>query len=71
MANAKMATQIGMWNPEYLSTKTLHGRALLQTFLMSFGQLCWVIMIVVAFAIVPLILIKPKIKQGGPILDAH
>jgi DHA2 family multidrug resistance protein len=71
MANAKMAAQIGMWNPEYLSAKTLHGRALLQTFLMSFGQLCWVIMIVVAFAIVPLILIKPKIKQGGPILDAH
>jgi DHA2 family multidrug resistance protein len=71
MAVAKMANQLGTWNPAMLATNALHNRALLQTFLMSFGQLCWVIMLIVACAVIPLALIKPKVKAGGPILDAH
>lgn len=71
MAAAWLSGQLGLWSPEQLATRAIHGRALLQTFLMSFGQLCWVIMVIVAFGLIPLILIKPKVRRGGPLLDAH
>jgi DHA2 family multidrug resistance protein len=72
MAGGKLSSAIGMWNPSSLAVKALHNRALLQTFIMSFEQLCWVIMIIVAFGLVPLYLIKytPK-KNAKPILDSH
>lgn len=71
MVGSKMASALGMWNPDILATRSLHGRALLQTFLMSFGQLCWVIMCIVACAIIPLIMIKPKITKAGSVVSAH
>jgi MFS transporter, DHA2 family, multidrug resistance protein len=71
MIGSRMASALGMWTPDTLATRALHSRALLQTFLMSFGQLCWVIMCIVALGVLPLIFIKPKTNKGGPIMDAH
>jgi DHA2 family multidrug resistance protein len=70
-AFGKMASMIGMWSPETLAIRAIHGRALVQTFLMSFGQLCWTIMLIVALAVIPLILIKPKDLRKSKLVDAH
>ncbi len=70
-AVSKMANQLGMWNPTTLAAKAIYGRAMLQTFLMSFGQICWFIMLIVACAIIPLILIKPTVSARAKIIDAH
>ena len=66
----KFATSVGMGTPQLLATKALYGRAMAQTFILSFDQLCWVVMGVVALGLVPLYLIKPG-KVTGPIIDAH
>jgi DHA2 family multidrug resistance protein len=71
MTTAKMAGELGLAAAPGLLTAQVHGRAMLQVFIMSFNQLCWVIMIIVAFGLVPLWLIKPKIQTKGPVLDAH
>ena len=71
LASSKMANAIGMWNPATLAAKALLGRVMLQTFLMSFGQICWVIMLIVGCAIIPLVLIKPTVKAGAKLIDAH
>lgn len=71
LASSRMQSQLGLWNPGMLGTLALHRRALLQTFLMSFGQLCWIIVVIVACGVIPLIMIKPKLTKSGPILDAH
>ena len=44
-----------------VALKGLYGRVMNQVFVLSFEQLCWVIMIVFAFALIPLYLIRlPK-----------
>ena len=72
MATTKLSSSIGLWNPLSLAVKGLHSRVLLQVFIMSFEQLCWVIMAIVACGIIPLYLIKytPK-KNAAPIMDSH
>ena len=71
MSISKMSSQLGLWDSSTLAIRSLHGRVMLQVFIMSFEQLCWVIMATVAFGLIPLALIKPDIKVGGPIVDAH
>jgi DHA2 family multidrug resistance protein len=72
MATGKLSSSIGMWNPTSLAVKALHSRVLLQVFIMSFEQLCWVIMVIVAFGFVPLYMIKYTPKKGAaPIMDSH
>ena len=69
---AKMSSQLGLWDSTNIAIKSLHGRVLLQCFILSFEQLCWVVMGIVAFGLVPLYLIKyTPPKGGGPILDSH
>jgi hypothetical protein len=51
--------------------KTLYGRAQQQVFALSFEQLCWAIIIVVAAGLIPLYFIKPTKKASGPIMDVH
>ena len=58
MAGGKLSSAVGMWTPASLAVKTLHARVQLQVFIMSFEQLCWVILVIVAFGLVPLYLIK-------------
>ena len=41
-----------------------------QSFILSFDQLCWVVMGIVALGLIPLYLIKPG-KAGGPVMDVH
>jgi DHA2 family multidrug resistance protein len=72
MAGGKLSSSIGLWNPASLAVKSLHNRVLLQVFIMSFEQLCWVIMVIVACGLIPLYLIKYTPKKGAaPIMDSH
>jgi DHA2 family multidrug resistance protein len=66
-----MASQLGMATPALLSAKSLHGRALLQSFSLSFEQLCATIMVIVACGVIPVIFIKPKKHTGPPVMNAH
>jgi MFS transporter, DHA2 family, multidrug resistance protein len=68
---AKLSSGIGLWDTSTLAVKTLSYRVGQQVFVMSFEQLCWVIVGIVALSIIPLYFIKPTTKPGGPILDAH
>jgi DHA2 family multidrug resistance protein len=67
---ARFADQIGMGAVPYLPVKSIYYRAMAQCFIMSFDQLCWVVMGVVALGLIPLYLIKPP-KLSGPVMDVH
>jgi DHA2 family multidrug resistance protein len=72
LAGAKLSSAVGLWNPTSLAVRTLHSRVLLQVFIMSFEQLCWVVMAIVACGLIPLYLIKyTRKKNPTPILDSH
>ena len=64
------ADALGLWNPESIALRSIHYRALGQVFVMSFQQLCWVILGVVALAFIPLYVIKPA-QRSGRIMDVH
>jgi DHA2 family multidrug resistance protein len=70
LSSVKFATAIGMGAGQHLSTKVLYGRAMAQTFILSFDQLCYIVMGIVALGLIPLYLIKPG-KVSGPVMDAH
>ncbi|MDR3607531.1 MAG: DHA2 family efflux MFS transporter permease subunit [Oligoflexia bacterium] len=70
MPAAKMSSTIGLWDPQTLSIKALYGRVMQQVFIMSFDQLCWVIMVIIAMGLIPLYFIKVT-KFSGPIMDVH
>jgi DHA2 family multidrug resistance protein len=69
-ASTKLAQGIGFWNPQMLAVKSLSHRVAQQVFVLSFSQLCWVIICIVACGLIPLILIKPK-PYSGPVVDSH
>jgi MFS transporter, DHA2 family, multidrug resistance protein len=72
MTSSKMSSQLGLWDVSTLATRGLHGRVMLQTFIMSFEQLCYVIMVIIACGLIPLYLIKYTRKTGAkPIMDSH
>ncbi len=71
MSGTKMSSAVGLWSQTTMATKALAGRVGQQVFVMSFDQLCWVIFGIVALSLIPLALIKPSRRGGGPILDAH
>ncbi len=72
MANTKMSSSVGLWQQTALAAKGLYGRVARQVFILSFEQLCWVIVAVVALGLIPLFFIKPAKHTGGkPIIDAH
>lgn len=71
LTHAKMSESLGLWSSQTLEVKALLGRVMPQVFAMSFEQLCWVIGIILGFALIPLALIKPSRKASGPMIDAH
>ena len=72
MAGGKLQSAIGLWNPSSLAVKSLHNRVLLQVFIMSFEQLCWVIMGIVACGLIPLYIIKYTPRKGAKVvMDSH
>jgi DHA2 family multidrug resistance protein len=66
-----LSNTIGLWDSQTIAVKSLYGRVANQVFVMSFEQLCWIIIAIVACGLIPLYFIKPNLQQGGPILDAH
>lgn len=70
LAAAKMANQLGLVDPQRIAVASMYGRVSQQVFILSFDQLCWVIMVIVAFGLIPLALIKPA-KITAPVMDAH
>ena len=72
MAGGKFSSAIGLWNSASLAVKSLHGRVLLQVFIMSFEQLCWVIMGIIACGLIPLYLINyTRKKDAAVVMDSH
>lgn len=65
-----MTKSIGLWTPEHMSATSLYGRTMRQVFIMSFSQLCWVIMLTFALALIPLYLVKIKGKVAV-VHDSH
>ena len=65
-----MNSVIGLWNPEHFSVTSLYGRTMHQVFIMSFSQLCWVIMITFGLALIPLYMVKTKSKVVA-VMDGH
>jgi DHA2 family multidrug resistance protein len=70
LSAVKMSSAVGLGDPQTLSIKALYGRVQLQVFIMSFEQICWVIMAIVACGLIPLYLIKAG-KVGKPVMDVH
>jgi DHA2 family multidrug resistance protein len=71
MPVSRMSGQIGLWNAEQIAIKGIAGRVAQQVFILSFEQICWVIMIIVACGLIPLAMIKAPKRIDGPIIDAH
>lgn len=61
---------VGFTDAHHAALKALKGRLLSQVFMLNFNQLIWIIMMVFAFAYVPLYLIKFR-KKTTKVADAH
>jgi DHA2 family multidrug resistance protein len=70
-AVSKMPGLVGFWSTQTLGVKMLYGRIAPQVFILSFSQLCWTIVCIVACGLIPLYLIKPKTRPGAPMVNAH
>ena len=67
---SKFSSGIGLGTPDAIAIKALNGRVQSQVFILSFQDLCWVIMGLFALAFIPLYLIKAK-KLQAPVADSH
>lgn len=65
-----LSSGFGLWNPEHVSASSFYGRTMQQVFILSFSQLCWVIMIIFGLALIPLYTAKIKGKVAVAV-DAH
>lgn len=65
-----LMTETGVADPTRFSMASLYGRTMRQVFILSFSQLCWVIMITFALALIPLYMVKLKGKVTV-VNDAH
>ncbi len=65
-----LGKNIGFGSPLALSVKSLYGRVLHQTFIMSFNQLCWCIIIIVSSMVIPVFLMKMD-RRLDTHVDAH
>ena len=70
-SGGRLTSEVGLWSETTLAVKSLAGRVGQQVFVMSFEQLCWVIAVIVALALIPLYLVKPTKKSAGPMMDVH
>jgi DHA2 family multidrug resistance protein len=68
--SGKMNEMIGMAPPSQAALAALSNRVQTQVFIMSFTQMMWIFIIVVAFTVIPLFMLKPP-KGPVEIVDAH
>ena len=71
LAFGKMSSEVGMGTSDTMATASIYGRAMQQSFVMSFSQLCWVIMCTFGLGLIPLYLIRAPKTLGGNIPAAH
>jgi hypothetical protein len=65
-----LGDNIGFGSPTSLAVKSLYGRVMLQTFMMSFNQLCWCIIVIVGFMLIPVFLMKMQRRLDTKV-DVH
>lgn len=70
-STSKLSNSVGMWDPVTLAVKGLYGRVQQQVFILSFQQLLWVIVVVVALGMIPLYFIKPGKASADAMMNAH
>ncbi len=68
---SRMSTETGLGSADTLAVKSIYGRVMAQVFVMSFDQICWVIIGVLAFALLPLYFAKTRRSTTGPVFDSH
>jgi hypothetical protein len=71
LPSTHLSSSVGLWSAQTLAVKSLSHRVGQQAFAMSFEQLCWVIMAIVACGLIPLYLIQPTVKPSGKMPSAH
>jgi DHA2 family multidrug resistance protein len=65
-----MAESVGFYQGSEAAIKSIWGRVQAQVFMMSFLQLCFILMFIVAIGFIPLYRIR--LKQGPTeVVDAH
>jgi DHA2 family multidrug resistance protein len=71
IALSKMSQAIGMGTPDTMAVTSLYGRVMRQVFILSFSQLCWVIIFTFGLGLIPLYLIKAPKRLGGKVDMGH
>jgi DHA2 family multidrug resistance protein len=71
LAHSKMSGEIGLGSAHTLAVKMLYQRTMAQVFVMSFDQICWVIVLILAVSLIPLYVAKTKRTIGGPVITGH
>ncbi len=70
VSSASLKGSIGMGDPQTLAIKSMWGRVMQQTFIMSFNQLCWIILFIVVGMTVPVFMMKMQ-KRVNTQVSAH
>ncbi|MGE4169433.1 MAG: DHA2 family efflux MFS transporter permease subunit [Candidatus Margulisiibacteriota bacterium] len=65
-----MTQNIGFGSPTTFATKALYGRVMEQTFMMSFNQLSWCVIILVVLMVIPVFAMKMQRRLDAKV-DAH
>lgn len=71
MGMAKMGMQLGLGTKQAIAVKTLYFRVGQQVFILSFRDICFTIMVIVAMGLIPLGLIRYTRSAGPAPMDAH
>jgi DHA2 family multidrug resistance protein len=67
---AKMSESVGMAPSQDAALKALVGRVQGQAFMLSLGQLAWIIMIIFSLSFIPFYFLRLRVKPTGPV-DSH
>ncbi len=65
-----LGDNIGFGSPASFAIKTLYGRVMRQTFMMSFNQLCWCIIGIIVLMLIPVFTMKMQRRLDTQV-DAH
>lgn len=69
-AHQSLGSNVGFGTGASFAVKSLYGRVMQQSFMMSFTQLCWCIIIIVVFMLVPVFMMKMQRRLDSKV-DAH
>jgi DHA2 family multidrug resistance protein len=67
---SSLHSNIGMGSANAIAIKSLWGRALAQSFIMSFDQLCWVVILIVIAMLIPTFIMKMPRRMSAN-MNAH